>query len=401
MAEALQNNTDLAAALERIKQAQASARIAGASLLPTVDGTGDAGWTRNMPHASKDNWANSANAGVKVSYELDLFGANRASVQSAKALLRGSQYDHDALALVVMGDVAQSYFSVLNLRERVQIAQDNLKNEQDVMRIVQARYDAGSSNALDVSSQKAQLATQTAAVAALKNQQNAAEDALAILLGKAPSALHVNGDSLKKIKIPRVPLSQPSNLLERRPDIRSAEETLISANADIGAARAALFPSVNIGTAATAAFSPVASAADKTLALSAALLAPIFHGGALKAGVEKATAREAELAQDYRKTVLTALQEVEDALYAAKAAQTRKTALHDALIASRKSYGMSRDLYKAGSVDYQTLLDAQRTLLSAEDSYASVKLEALSAAVTLYKALGGGWNDAGARSKKH
>jgi NodT family efflux transporter outer membrane factor (OMF) lipoprotein len=393
MVEALQNNTDLAAAIARIKQAQASAKIAGASLLPGVDATGGAGWTRNMPAGAKDKWHNSANGGLSVSYEADLFGANRAGVEAAKANVESSVYDHDALALVVMGDVAQTYFSVLNLRERVAIAEDNLKNERDVMRIVQARYDAGSSNALDVSRQKAQLATQEAAVAALTNQQNAAEDALAILLGKVPQNLHLNGENLKKVTLPKIPLTQPSSLLERRPDIRSSEEALVAANANIGAARAALYPSLDLGAGLSVALSPIGGAADKALSLTSSLLAPIFRGGALEGGVEKATARQVELAQTYRKTVLTAMQEVEDALSAAKAAQKRQKALLEAMQESRKSYQMSRELYKAGSVDYQTLLDAQRTLLSSEDSYASVKLESLNAATTLYKALGGGWTD--------
>ncbi|MBI1216381.1 MAG: efflux transporter outer membrane subunit [Alphaproteobacteria bacterium] len=400
MIEALQNNNDLGAALARIKQAQASAKIAGASLLPSVDGTGGAGWSRSIPHGGSDKWSNSASAGVSVSYELDLFGANRAGIAAAKAGVKSSVYDHDALSLVVMSDVAQTYFSLLNLRERVQIAQNNLKNERDVMQIVQARYDAGSSNALDVSRQKAQLATQEAAVAALQNQANAAQDALAILLGKAPSALRTNGMDLKKVKLPKVPLSQPSVLLERRPDIRAAEENLVAANADIGAARAAFFPTFDIGSAASLALSPIGGAATKGFSITSSLLAPIFHGGALEGGVEKATGREMELAEVYRKTVLTSLQEVEDALSAANAAQTRQKALLQAMRESRKSYQMSRELYKAGSVDYQSLLDAQRTLLSAEDSYASVKLESLDAAVTLYKALGGGWIDLTPPAKK-
>jgi len=203
----------------------------------------------------------------------------------------------------------------------------------------------------------------------------------------------VNGENLRRIKPPKVPLTQPARLLTRRPDIRAAEENLVAANANIGAARAAFFPTVDIGAGAALALSPVASAATKTLSLTSSIVAPIFRGGALEGGVEKATARQMELAETYRKTVLTSLQEVEDALYAAKAAQKRKKALLAAMKASRKRYQMSRELYKAGSVDYQTLLDAQRTLLTAEDSYASVKLEALKAAVTLYKALGGGWTD--------
>ncbi|TAL31668.1 MAG: efflux transporter outer membrane subunit [Alphaproteobacteria bacterium] len=390
---ALANNNDLRAALARVQQARASARIAGAELFPTLDATGNAGGTLSHRKGRDSRWDTDNSAGLSVGYELDLFGGNRAGVKAARARLTGSVFDHDALALVLMGDVARQYFSLVNLRERVAIAESNLVNERNVMKIVQARFDAGSSSALDVSRQKAEVATNEAALAALKNQASISENALSVLLGQAPKNFKLKTKLLSQIKAPKVPLTQPSAVAQQRPDIRKSEQDLIAANADIGVARAALFPSINLGATALAAFNPAA----QSLALAASLVGPIFHGGALQGGVQKATAREMELAENYRKIILTSLQEVENALSSAKAARAREQSFSVAMAESRKTYNLSRDLYQAGSVDYQTMLDSQRTLLSAEDSHAQSELELLNAIVDLYKALGGGWHNGPAK----
>lgn len=386
---ALANNNDLRAALARIQQSRADLRIAGGSLVPAVDATGSTGGKYSHVRGRSGQWSPDSSVGLQVSYEVDLFGANRAGVKAARANLTGSEFDHDALALVTMSDVAKTYFSMVNLRERVAIAQSNLNNEHSVMKIVQARFDAGSSSALDVSRQKSEVATNEASLAALQNAASQAENALSVLLGEAPQKFSTKITKLHQVTVPKVPLTQPSSIVEQRPDIRKAEQDLVAANANIGVARAALFPSLNLGALAGLAFNPL----GQSVALAATLVGPIFHGGALEGGVQKATGREMELAENYRKIVLTSLQEVEDALSAAKAAKSREASLGLAMSESRKTYDLSRDLYQAGSVDYQTMLDAQRTLLTAEDTHAQAQLELLDAAVDLYKALGGGWRN--------
>ena len=387
---ALANNNDLRAAMARIQQSRADLRIAGGPLFPSVDATADAGGTLAHTRNRSTSWSSSPSVGLQVNYEVDLFGGNRAGVKAARANLTGSVFDHDALALVIMSDVAKTYFGLLNLRERVAIAQSNLANEHSVMKIVQARFDAGSSSALDVSRQKSEVATNEAALAALQNQASQAENALSVLLGEAPQSFHSKIKTLRQVNVPKVPLTQPSSIIAQRPDIRKSEQDLIAANANIGVARAALFPTLNLGALAGLAINPV----TESVALAASFATPIFHGGALEGGVDKATAREVELAENYRKIILTSLQEVEDALSAAKAARAREASLGLAMRESRKTYDLSRDLYQAGSVDYQTMLDAQRTLLTAEDTHAQAQLELLDAVVDLYKALGGGWHNA-------
>lgn len=393
MAIALVQNHDLRAALHRIEQARATLKIAGASLLPDIDASGDASRTRTDPPGASTTLKNAWGLGVDISYELDLFGANRAAQESAAADYAGSKFDRDALALVVMGEVAQTYFTVLNLRERLGIAQKNLKIEREILDIVKARYETGVDSTLDMARQRASLANNEASLATLESKVTAAENALALLLGQPPQSIKVLEDRLTKMTVPAVAAGQPVELLERRPDIRSAESALIAANADIGAARAAFFPSLNIGAAITTAADPGSGPATSVMALTSALTAPIFKGGALKGGVEKATARQAELVEDYRKTVLTSFKEVEDALSAVKSTGKREKALGTAVAETRTAYKLSREQYEAGAIDFEALLQSQRGLLQAEDSLAQTRLERLSAAIDLYKALGGGWEE--------
>ncbi|USO08642.1 MAG: efflux transporter outer membrane subunit [Rhodospirillales bacterium] len=389
MTEALAQNTDIRAGVHRVEQARADLKIAGANLLPSIGASAGAGRNfQNNPSAQSTNLS----LGANISYELDLFGGNKAGVSAARANLAQTQYGEDALKLVVMGDVAKGYFTFVNLRERLAIADDNLKNAREVMRIVQARYDAGAVSALDVAEQKTVVSSREASRAALQSQLTQAGDALAVLLGRAPQDLSVRGSVLRDIDVPKIAAGQPSSLLERRPDIQAAEAGLVAANANIGVARAALFPQVTLGTNWSLAAAGFTNPATTALALAASLSAPIFEGGRLEGGVEKASAKQAELAEDYRKTVLTAFQEVEDAIAALRAAHEREVALGAAVTDAQRAYGLSRDQYNAGAIDFQQMLSTQDTLLSTQDSHAQTRLESLSAAIDLYKALGGGWN---------
>lgn len=391
MDDALANNNDLLAGVQRIVQARASLKTAGASLLPTVSGSGGASRSRTNPPEGKTVSATNLQAGVDISYELDLFGANRSEVEAAGANLKGSQYDQDALALVVMGDVAQGYFTLLNLRERLAIADSNLKNAKELLRIMEARVREGSESDLELSQQSAAVSNSEAARESLVEQISNAENALAVLLGKAPQSIIVEGKNLDNLTVPAIEPGQPSELLERRPDLRSAEASLVAANADIGAARAAFFPSITLGAGQSIAATGFGDPATTALSLASSLAAPIFQGGRLQGGLDQATARQKELAETYRKTVLVSFQETEDALAAVKAAQVRENSLRNAMQQAQKAYQLSKKRYDAGSIDFQTLLDTQNSQLSAEDSFSQARLARLAAAINLFKALGGGW----------
>ncbi|PZP54608.1 MAG: transporter [Micavibrio aeruginosavorus] len=405
MAEGLNNNLDLKASFQRIEQSRASLTVARSSLFPTLDASADISRSKSLRDggssinqnisglgsSSRGDGDTNFNGGLQVSYELDLFGANRSEIDSSRAALLSTKYQYDALALVVMGDVSQTYFNILSARERLQIADQNLKNAQEILRIVDARYQAGAASGLEMAQQKSSLGSFEANRAAILQEITVYENALAILLAKPPQTVPVAKQDLNNLIIPGIAPAQPSTLLTRRPDIASAEADLIAANADIGAARAAFFPSITLGAGVSAIASPISSSMTSALSTTSAILAPIFRGGALIGNLGITKARQLELAETYRKTVLVAFQEVEDALAAEKASAQRELSFKTAMDEAQKAYDISMLRYKAGSIDFQTVIDSQNALLTAQQSYSLSRNERLGAAISLFKALGGGW----------
>lgn len=395
MEQALVNNNDIGAAMQRIEQARAGLRSTSSVLFPSVDGTASIEHEKINPGRGSNSNDTGGSVGLNISYELDIFGKNRSAIESSEFNLRGTEYARDALALIVMGDVAKTYFNVLNLQERLLIADQNLASANDLLRIVQARFDAGATTLLDVSQQKSDLATSEANRAAIANQLDIAKSALAVLVGVPPQNLEITGRDLRDLPVPQVAPGQPSYLLERRPDIRQAEATLQSANADIGAARAAFFPTITLGAGASVGATPLGDPATTMLSLGSSLLAPIFKGGQLQGNLERTQARQLELAENYRKTILVSFKEVEDSLSTVKASDQRERSLETAMNEARRAYSLSQQQYDAGAIDFQILLDARRTMLTAENNYIQTKNERLAAAVDLFKALGGGWYEGG------
>jgi NodT family efflux transporter outer membrane factor (OMF) lipoprotein len=388
IAQALQHNNDLQAALQRVAQTRASVKIASASLWPQVTASSSAARTRQDRHNGAALTTDSYRGQVGVAYEIDLFGRNRAAQEAARAQLEASRFDHDALAIIIAAEVARAYAGAVATSARLRVAEDNLTIAREVLAIIQARFDAGRTSALELSQQKAVLVSTEATIASLHREHDAFVNQLAVLIGQAPQNFTLQEHALSTMTVPAIAPTVPSRLLEQRPDIRSAEAELIAAHADIGAARAAFFPSLEIGLDSALTGNPYAMLS--TLAASA--LAPIFQGGALKGELERSQARKEELVATYRQTVLTTFQEVSDALSAAQAAVTRVNALDTAAQASRQAYTIARERYAAGAIDFQALLDTQRSLLQAEDAFTLAQLEHIQAAIDLYKALGGGWN---------
>jgi len=386
--EALDNNRDLAAAAQRIGQFRALAKIAGAPLWPAIGVAGSynhTDGTRTVGDAWQGQW--------NMAYEVDLWGGLRAARDSAKAHADTARFTLDALRLVVMGDVAQSYFAIVGLKERKRIAENNLNNITDVLAIIVARFEAGGASALDVLQQRTERANAAAVVAALDQQIAQSENALAVLLGRSPQQFKVNANSLQALLIPKADIAQPSGLLNRRPDIRGAETELIAAHADIGKARAAFYPRLQLGADNIFTAASMSQPAGIAVALASSLTAPIFQGGRLEGELERTLARRAELLELYRKTILDAYREVEDALALGHQATRRRDSLQLSVDSAGQAYGLARDRYLAGATDYQTLLNVQRTLLNAQDSEIQARVDVLSASVLLFKALGGGWND--------
>ncbi|MDO9197476.1 TolC family protein, partial [Rhodoferax sp.] len=305
------------------------------------------------------------------------------------ARLLSSVFTRDALQLVVMSNVGQAYFNLLALTERKRIATEFLENVGNVLAIIEARYQAGAVSALDVAQQQTELATARAGLDLLIQQTTLAENVLTLLLGHPPQAVSYHAERFFDMVVPAINALQPAALLERRPDVRQAEMELIAANADIGVARAAFYPKLQLNLDAVLASPQPAGVA---LAMAAALTQPLFQGGRLEGGLENDQARNAELVETYRKTILTAFKEVEDAAAVRSNSTRRLQALMEAVDMARLAYRLSLDRYRLGAIDYQTLLTTQRSLLSVENSQVQARQDVLVAMVQLYQALGGGWS---------
>jgi NodT family efflux transporter outer membrane factor (OMF) lipoprotein len=394
IAQALQGSPDLAIATERVLQAEAQVRIAGASLFPTLDlGVGSAARQTNGSRTE------SSSAALSVSYEVDLWGRNRSGVRAAESSLAATAFDRDTARLTLVAGVATAYFDVLSLRSRLAVARDNLNIAERVFDLVSARARNGAASALDVSRQQAAVLSQRAAILPLEQQERQTLAALAILTGALPQGFDVKATGVSALAVPSIDPGLPAQLLVRRPDLASAEARLAAANADLAAARAALLPSIVLtGSAGLASNALLAIAGGPTSALSIGLsiLQPIFDGGRLRGQVSVAESQERELVETYRKAILTAFGEVEDALVAANRQAQQEALQREVEVQAREALRLAEIRYREGVDDLLTVLDAQRTLFAAQDQLSQIRRGRLEAAVDLYKALGGGWSAADA-----
>jgi NodT family efflux transporter outer membrane factor (OMF) lipoprotein len=403
IAAAQRNNYDIGAAAARVLQADAQLRIAGASLLPTLDATGDVARQRSTSRGSIANrTATSYAAGLAASYEVDFWGRNRSSVAAAQALSTATRFDRDTVALTVTANVAQTYFQTIEFYDRLAIARENLENAEQVLDVVEARARNGAASPLEVAQQRTVVAQQRASIPPLEQQLSQSESALAVLLGQPPSTLAVAPDTLDNLAVPAIAPGLPSELLTRRPDIQNAEAQLVAANADIGTARAAFFPSIVL-TGQTGfsslALSSLFDSAGFFYTLAAGLTQPLFEGGRLSGQVDLTEARFEELAHVYRQAVISAFGDVETALVAARQLASQQALQESALEQARTAYELADIRYRAGAVDLLTVLDAQRTLFQVGDQLAQIKSARLQNQVALFRALGGGWDLATAETR--
>ncbi len=401
--QAASNNLDLTMARARVRQADARARQAGAAILPSVDANGNANYLAGHSAngtAHETDWAGLLSA----NYEVDFWGKNRAAARSAGLLAQASKADRDTIALTTLAGVANGYFQVLSLSDRLAIAADNVDAARQLLAVIQARYDAGLSNPMELATQKTIVATAALVIPELQQQQAEALAALAILLGRAPEQFSVQGQTLDALREPQVGSGLPSELLTRRPDVAMAEANMRAANADLLVARAALFPSLTL-TASGGLQNPTLNAAvislsgaGPTLSLLASITQPIFDGGRLRAARSEAQAKEEELVAAYSAAILSALVDVENALSALRRLEDARPLQEENLSQSASAFDGASFRYKAGSGDFLALLEAQRTLYTAREQYSQYKLARLQALVALCKALGGGWQEQEPRS---
>jgi len=399
MEEAQTVNLDIAAATARFLQADAQARIAGAPLLPNVSGSGSETNNRTSG-ASASGLTNGGRetvtyaASLSASYELDFWGKNRDAAQAAEETAVANRFDRDVVALTTLTTVANAYFQVLASQDRLRTAQRNIASAQRILDAIKQRLSAGTGNDLDVAQQESVLANQRALVPPLKQTLDQNINALAVLVSRPPEAVRVAGGSLNNIASPRVTPGLPSELLTQRPDIRRQEAQLASATANIGNARAQFFPSIQLtgnggyqSSALVSLFQPHAA----FFSLVGSATQPIFDGGKILGNFEYTKAKQDELLQTYRKTVVQAFADVDNALMSIRQTTEKLRLQRVVLDASRRAFQLSEQQLRAGTADIVTVLNTQLTLFQAEDSLSQAQLARLLAIVSLYQALGGGW----------
>jgi len=402
---ARQNNLDLAAAQARIRQADARARAAGAAILPQVDaGANVAGFNGRSHGASahETDWS----VLLSAAYEVDFWGRNSAAASATRYSAVAARSDRDALALTTTAGVANTYFQVLSLRERLSLAQANVRSAREVLEIIQARFDAGAATAVELAAQRAAVANAELTIAPLQQQEMETLGALALLVGRAPESFVIEARQLDGLIEPDVAPGLPVDLLTRRPDLAVAEANLQSAHADLAAARAALLPALTL-TAGGGVQNPAVQAAVITLTgtgpavtVGASLLQSIFDGGRRRAQRDEAQGREMELLANYRGAILGALLDVEAALSAIQHLDSQRSAQLENVSQSGRAFEGARLRYVAGSGDYLSVLEAQRSLYSAREQMSQYKLARLQASVSLCKALGGGWAASDGRASR-
>jgi len=399
MEEAQTVNLDIAAAVSRIVQADAQARQAGAALLPSLSGTGQEAYSRTSG-SSASGLTNGGRevvnyqASLSASYQLDFWGQNRDALQTAEETANANRFDRDTVALTTLASVANAYFQVLASQDRIRTSQRNIASAQRILDAVRERRKAGTGTDLDVAQQESVLANQKALVPPLRQTLDQNRNALAVLVSRPPESVRIGGGSLDNVAIPRVTPGLPSELLTQRPDIRRQEAQLASATANVGNARAQFFPTIQLtgnggyqSSALVSLFQPHAA----FFQLVGSATQPIFDGGKILGNFEFAKARQDELLQTYRKTIVQAFTDVDNALFSIKQTTIRLQLQRDVVTASRRAFDLSEQQLRAGTADIVTVLNTQLTLFQAEDALWQAQLARLLAIVSLYQALGGGW----------
>lgn len=396
---ALVNNADIQLASARIEEADAVLRQAGAALFPAIDGNAGSNHSRisekssSPPPAGASVIRKDLNASLSTAFELDFWGKLRRASEAAKAQALASRYGKDTVELTLVGLIAQNYLNLRAIDAQLAVTQETQANREASLRISQSRLQAGLASQLDVQQALGGQAAIEVQSADLRRQRAVAEHQLALLSGNL--ALKLAAGDLRQLPQPPLPPSGlPSALLEARPDLAQAEAQLVAANARIGVAKAALFPTISltgsIGSQSKDLANLFTSQAG-TWSGGLSLFMPIFNAGRLSAHVDEISAQQKQAAASYLKTVQTAFKEVSDALVTAEESRQGEAAQASQLAAAKQTLTLAQARYEAGYSRYLEVLDAQRSANDSSLGFIRSRQAQLAAAVDLYKALGGGW----------
>ena len=379
IARGLPANYTLKAAASRIEEARASAQVVGAGQYPTLALGG------NVQRQSNYGTTKKSSVFAEATYELDFWGKQRAAADSADALANASVFDAQTLRMSLGASIADSYFQVLSLEERLRLAQSIADDAKQVLDLVEVQASQGAVSNLEVAQQRNALQTFQAAMPPLRQQRDLALYQLAVLVGETPQGFHLQSSGLDGLQVPSPSAGLPIGLLRQRPDVQAAEARLISANFDVGVARAAFLPNLSldlIGGIDTIAGGSIWSAVGT-------LAQPVFTGGQLNGQLHFDQAHAQELTASYRESVIEALQDVETQLSANRELDKSYALNQAAVDSAREAARLAQVRYRLGSTDFQTLLIVERTQYQAEDTLLQVRLQHLQAAVGLFRALGG------------
>jgi multidrug efflux system outer membrane protein len=402
---ALRANKDLRIAVTRVDQARALLGVTRADQFPQVDAGASATTNRFsetvLPRGqggTTDLFATT----IDMTFEIDLWGRLRRATEAARAELLSSEEARHAVVMTLVADVATAYLQLRQLDLELETTRRNVASRRGSRQLVRDRFDAGLTPALDLHQSEAELASTAAQIPDLERLVAQTENGLSILLGRNPGAIGRGRPLTGQVFPPTVPAGLPSALLERRPDIRQAEATLVAANARIGVAKAAFFPQISLTGffgVESAALSDLFTGPSRIWQFGPSVTIPIFNAGRNRANLALTEARQREAVLRYEQAIQQAFREVEDALILHRKARESLVEQEIAVRASRDALDVAELRYTSGLTSYLNVLDAQRSLLTAEVAESRTLGAQLVAVVQLYKALGGGWTVDGAQAR--
>jgi outer membrane protein, multidrug efflux system len=392
VAEALANNDDINIAAQRVEELMAQADFAHAQQFPQADGQFVLERDRSVnPAFGIPQIQTAYEPLLSFSFDTDLFGRLRSATAAARANLLGTQAAEASVKLLVASTAARDWFSLRSLDQRLAILKETLAARERTVELIRRRVTVGYAAQLDLAQAEAEYQSTAQQIPATQLAIRRAEDSLCVLLGRNPGDIEREGQALEP-KLPPIPQTLPASLLRRRPDIVDAEERIVAADHTLDASRAAFMPDLELSGDIGRVHSTLLDHHIDVFTIGASILAPIFNAGRLQAQQGVAAARRNEAAYTYRKATLGAFSEVEDALSATRQLHEQLASLEAQRQALQRTVQISSQRYKAGYSPFLDQLDAQRSLLSVQLLLSEVSAEQLNAYVTLFQALGGGWD---------
>ena len=394
-------NLDIAVAVAQLKQADAQAQITGAALWPAVNYSDSSQRSRssgtNVPGIiSPAVERNSFTKVISASYVLDVWGQNRDALEAAIRTVGASAYQVEVVRLTTRASVVNNFLVYATNRERITVAWENLRNAERILGVIRERRAAGTASELDFAQQESLVEIQRATIPPLRQAAENARTALAILIGRPVQVVRLSTRRVRGLRLPAVQPGIPSDLLFRRPDIRSVEEQMASADANVNVARKAFLPTIQLTGQAgfqSALLSTLLRPQSFIYTMAAGVTQPIFEGGKLRGQLALSEAQRQQFLESYRKSIVSALTDVENALVAIRENAARENAQRVAVVAARRAFTLSEERLREGTIDLTTVLTTQNTLFQAEDTLIQIRLARLQAIASLFQALGGDWEE--------